>query len=805
VPAAFRISSAGATAWLGQDGFALDLQRGDGAAAPGDGPGTGEPMRVTSAHARLSFVDAAPTRPIGEALHTARAHFYLGNDPKAWRTNVPMFSAVRWSQTWPGIDVRARTHEHGLLEFELEVAAGADPCTAVLRWEGVEAIERHEDGALRLLTAAGALLQSAPVAWQPAADGTQLPIPVAVELLDEGRFRFCVDVVRADLPVVIDPVLTYHGGSGNEVAHGVARDAGGRVVVAGISDSPPTAGGLDVLVSCLDFTLPWPHIVWTTTIGGGLDDRAFDVDADVAGYFTVVGGTFSTNFPTTPGVPHPLFRGGLLDGFVLQLDSSGALSFSTYYGGLGNDWCCRVEMNAQLEATIGGYSDSTNLPTVNPYQPTNAGLRDAFVVRFAPFGTGHVYATYLGGGNNEGFLNLTSPTGPFDGDNRILGLDLDATGRVLLSGYTTSGNYPTLNALQPGLAGGADAFVTILDPSQPPGPPQLVYSTYLGGVLSDGGMAARFGPGSTLVVGGYTYSSNFPFTVGSYQPTFIGPASFNDAFLVFLDPSLIPTAQLIYGTFFGGTSTTAVVHYDSVQGLSVDSRGHVTVVGFCCGDTLWPVHVGAFQPVHGGIRDGFVLRLRRLGTGITALTYATFLGGLSNDVLLDVEPEPDGGVAIAGRAASFGIPGVSGALNGVQDALVCKLEILPVGVQRGDGSSSYCAGGPYLGTVMLEVDQKPVAGATFNYLVGGAPPNWFGVLGLGFGTPPPGVPYGGALICLGPPPVLLFLASSPLGAASLPLSVPPGWPVPIGVHAQAVWLAPATCTLPLTSSATLSK
>ena len=125
-----------------------------------------------------------------------------------------------------------------------------------------------------------------------------------------------------------------------------------------------------------------------------------------------------------------------------ELDQNGALvptTYATYHGGVGDDWCCRVEMDQQLRATVAGYSDSTTLPAVGSgsYQPTNAGLRDAFVVRFAPFGTSYLYATFLGGALNEGFLS-----NPFNLDSRGLGLDVDAAGRVLVVGLTPSANFP---------------------------------------------------------------------------------------------------------------------------------------------------------------------------------------------------------------------------------------------------------------------------------------------------------------------------------------------------------------------------
>jgi hypothetical protein len=321
-------------------------------------------------------------------------------------------------------------------------------------------------------------------------------------------------------------------------------------------------------------------------------------------------------------------------------------------------------------------------------------------------------------------------------------------------------------------------------------------------------MAARFGPGGTVVVGGYTYSNTFPYpfiTPGAFQTTFVGPTGFNDAFLVFLDPSQPPATQLTYGTFFGGWSTTATIHFDGVISLTVDGRGHATVVGFCCGNAPWPTHVGAFQTVHGGQRDGFVVRLRQDFTGADGLTYATFLGGVLDDAIHDVTPEPDGGIALGGGSFSPSIPGVLGT-PAPQDMIVGTMEVLPVGVTRGPGSSGYCAGGPDLGTVMIEVDEQPAAGTTFVFLIGGAPPGTLGLLGLNFGLPGPCGPFAGALVCvaLAPPPVVLLVTTNSLGAAPpMPLGVPPGWPIPLGIHAQALLLAPAACALPFTSSATL--
>ncbi len=809
--AAFRIQGSGATASLTDAGLRFDLVQTETSEPPA-GDGAGLPCQTVRASASvgLLFVDASPVEPRGEERRPGLAHFFAGSDPSAWRTQVPMHGAVRWHEPWPGIDVRTQSHPDGLLEFLLEVAVGVDPRCAVLRWEGVDGFEVLPDGALLLHTAAGAIRQSAPVAWQPGPGGKHIPVPVVVERLDGTSFRFRAEPPRADLPLVIDPVLVYHGGTGDDAATGVGRAPSGQILACGSTTSPPSGGGRDVFVSCFDFALPpASQLVWTTTLSGTLDDRAFDVDVDAAGFVTVVGGTMSNNFPVTPGSVQSTFGGGLLDGFVTQLTPAGVLapgvSHSTYYGGADSDWCCRVETDAALQATVVGFSESPGLPAVSAVQPVFAGSRDFIVLRLAPFGSAIVVATYLGTSGYEGFPAMpVNAATQFTLDLRELGLDVDAGGRVLIAGRTSSGSYPTVNAMQGPLTL-PDAVVTILDPSLPPAS-QCVYSTYLNGSRSDGATAARFGPGSTVVVAGYTYSALFTSAAappGAFQPAFVGPSNYNDGFVVFLDTSLSGPAQRTYLTYLGGQGPTPTsLHFDACYGLTVDGRGHATVCGFVCGQTPWPSHLGPAQPVHGGQRDGFVLRLRPAGGGASDVTSATFVGGSANDVLVDLDPEPAGGAAIAGWTFSTTMSPWGGALAGPSDALVGTMDLLHTQVARGGCDSAYCAGAANSTTVLLEVDRQPAAGLPFDLLVGEVPPQSLGVIGFGTGQTSP-VPLPGGWVCISSPAIVLTLVSGTTGTTSLTLGVPAGFSSPIGLHAQVIWLPPA-CALPFTSSATLS-
>lgn len=68
------------------------------------------------------------------------------------------------------------------------------------------------------------------------------------------------------------------------------------------------------------------------------------------------------------------------------------------------------------------------------------------------------------------------------------------------------------------LNSGGNAFFTVLDPSAS-GSNELVYSTFLGGSVSDAATSLAVGPLGLVAVGGSTYSSDFPVTANALEST----------------------------------------------------------------------------------------------------------------------------------------------------------------------------------------------------------------------------------------------------------------------------------------------
>ena len=252
-------------------------------------------MRLVGAneHAKLSGLDELP----------GKSNYFIGNDPKKWRTNVANYAKVKYANVYPGVDLVYYGNQ-GQLEYDFVLQPGANPRQIVLdvgaglappeRPPHAAALHVDANGDLVVGTDSGEVIFHKPVVYQPFVNhkvrtGNEEPRTTNKELI-QGRYvlagnRVTFEVASYDKtkPLVIDPLLaysTYLGGSGGDLGSGIAVDASGNAYVTGF--------------------------------------------------------TASSDFPTTPGVFQTNFPGGEFDAFVSKLNAAGsALLYSTYLGGTG--------------------------------------------------------------------------------------------------------------------------------------------------------------------------------------------------------------------------------------------------------------------------------------------------------------------------------------------------------------------------------------------------------------------------------------------------------------------------------------
>ena len=295
---------------------------------------------------------------------------------------------------------------------------------------------------------------------------------------------------------------TYLGGSADDFGNSLAVDSLGAVFVAGHTTSTnfPTLnayqgtiqGSLDAIVFKLSSA--GNSLYYSTYLGGSSRDIGRDIAIDTAGAAYVTGETRSTDFPTQTPIQA---NQDTTDAFVTKLSNLGdSLIYSTYLGGNKVDFGSGIALDVNGSAYVTGLTQSTNYPTLNPYQGTNQGLQDAFVSKLSSSGNSFVYSTYLGGSNS-------------DWGNDIV---VDTARSAYVTGLTLSTNFPTLNSYQATKQGDIDAMVFKLSGTGN----SLVYSTYLGGSAEDAGVAIAVDIAGAAYVAGYTYSTNFP-TLNPYQ------------------------------------------------------------------------------------------------------------------------------------------------------------------------------------------------------------------------------------------------------------------------------------------------
>jgi Beta-propeller repeat/CARDB len=617
---------------------------------------------------RLQLVGANPQSAVtGLEPLPSRVNYFLGSDPKQWRTNVPTYSRVKYESVYPGIDLIFYGNQQQL-EYDLIVAPGADPDIITLGFEsGAEALEIDGNGDLSLQTANGRIRQKKPFIYQEAL-GSRKTIAGGYLLRGKHQVGFQVGHYDMTRPLVIDPVLsysTYLGGTSKDEARGIAVDLAGDVYVTGFTSSfdfPTTtnvlqaqeSGGVDFDAFVTKLNADGSGLVYSTYLGGLSNDEANDIAVDSSGRAYVTGIT-DGGFPILN--PVQIF-GGATDVFVAKLSSNGsALLYSTYLGGSGFDGGNDIAVDASSgKAYVTGETVSEDYPTsANAFRRNKRPLSDVFVTELNANGS-LGYSTFLGG----------------NGDDVGRGIALDSSSKAYVTGQTNSTNLPqppcpflqTCVTFERHYQGGpADAFVAVFDPAEE-GNQSLDSLNYLGGSGTDIGNAITVDSGGRAHVTGVTGSSDFPLKSAVDTSNQV-----NEAFVAKLNAT---ASGLVYSTFLGGSGT------EVGRGIVMDANSSTAWVTGSTTSADFPITGNPFQSNLAGI-DVFVTQISVAG----ALLFSTFLGGSDPDDGVDITADLNGNLYVTGRTASTDFPiagtpfqsvlaGTGEVLNPV-DAFVAKI------------------------------------------------------------------------------------------------------------------------------------
>jgi len=560
-----------------------------------------------------------------------KTHYLKGPGPDQWHADLPTYGRVRYNGVYPGIDIIYYGNQRQL-EYDVVIAPGARPDNVQFRFDGIKGMTISPNGDLVLKTDAGEIHQAKPAIYQET-DGKRVAVDGGYVVIGERNVGFRVGDYDHARPLVIDPTLvysTFFGGTGlADQGNAVAVDAAGNAYITGQTNSADLftlngfqskpGGGIDGYVMKLDPT--GTTVLYSTYFGGSGTDEGHSIAVDAGGNAYVTGYTTSADFPIVNGFQRT--RGGLQDAYVLKLNSTGsAIVFSTYLGGSGDDRGFGVAIDSGNNVYVTGTAGSTNFPVLNPFQRTFAGgLNDIFVTKLNAAGA-LVYSTFVGG----------------VGVDQAYSIAVDTGGNAYVVGFTTSTNFPTVNPIKSTFSGGADdAFAFKLNAAGN----GLVYSTYLGGNVSDNATRVVVDNSGSAYITGYTGSVDFP-TVNAYNATHNGTF---DAFISKLAPD---GASLIFSTFFGGGGT------ESGTGIALGKDGAIYISGYTTSFDF-PV-INSYQDTLRGDRDAFVAKFT---PDASTVVFSTFLGGSGVDAAVGMALDGAGNAIITGFTSSGDFPVVN--------------------------------------------------------------------------------------------------------------------------------------------------
>src|ERR1039457_6817284 len=586
------------------------------------------------------------------------ANYYVGNDPKKWRSGITTYGKVKYQGIYPGIDAVFYGNQRQL-EYDFVVAPGADPKQISLGLTGARP-SLDDDGNVVLKLADGDLALKKPVVYQNAAGDKK--IVEASYTIDGNKVRFRLGKYDHSQTLVIDPVftyLTYLGGSSVDYigsitgvgqttspTHALTIDPAGDVYVTGetISNDFPLAnayqatrkepgGAYTAFVSALNPT--GTALLYSTYLGGSVSNpnnqtSPFDIGAWIAwdsfdNAVYVVGTTNAVDFPTTPGAFKTQNVNGTYSAFVSKFNSFGQLTKSTFLGphltyGLG------VTSDSLGRGYVVGYTSYNCNPNDStcPFPTTPRPVIPAPPASFNGYGFVSVFDTNLATLLYSTLLGDPHAAPPSGGatTSEAFGVTVDPNGNFYVVGVTSSPSLPTTaGAFQPTLwmansiplAGFAAKFGPVTASGV-----TLTYLTYLeatGVGFGDFPSGVAADSQGNAYVGDYTNSPTFPVTTGAYQ----APCALNGAGLC---PAAFVTKLNPTGT--GLVWSALVEPADFLSSIQLDTQGNVYVAGHngCC--SFVPVN-----PVQPGLNNdaGFVAKLDP--TGSTLLFSSLIQGGFT--------------------------------------------------------------------------------------------------------------------------------------------------------------------------------
>ncbi len=428
---------------------------------------------------------------------------------------------------------------------------------------------------------------------------------------------------------------SFFGANRADEFHDIAIGSNGEIYLVGKTNSTdfPTVNPIQSslnLTNCfcndaiiLRLSSDGRTVLYSTYLGGGLDDQADSLGLDAAGNIYVAGITKSDDFPTVN--PIQATRSGDDDVWAARLSADGALlNYSTYLGGSNPETLARIAVDPAGYTTLVGTTNSSNFPTTpGSYQPVFGGglcgaagfgqrsCYDAFVTRLTPDGSSLVYSTYMGGSN----------------DDEARGVVVDSSGNAYVVGYHISSDVPPSQF---------DIVVYSLDASGS----QLRYNVMVWSAVANDGHGIALGPDGDVYFTGAQNAPSDLYVARLSQNS--GPAPTPTPTATPITPTPTPTGSSIHVGDLDGSASGSRSWQASVR-ILVHDAAHNPLANVTVSGTWSSGATGSAQCVTGSDGTCSVTKgsLRRTVQGVTFSVTKLARSGYTYSSSLNHDPDGD--------------------------------------------------------------------------------------------------------------------------------------------------------------------
>ena len=529
-----------------------------------------DPLRTHAV--RMKFIDAEPAKSRGTHETGYYHNYFLGEDQSRWKGGVRPHDELVYEDLYPTTKLKFYAKDNHL-KYDWHLR---DPkVLSQIKWtyDGATGVQLKPEGSLQIQTSIGEFMESTPVAWGWK-NGERIDFGCWYTLKGHDIGLAAEDEVMDLDSLVIDPQLIFTSFSGS------------------LTDN-------------------WGFSATYDDIG-----RLYGAGIAFATGYVASTGAFQTTYNDPPGIN----LGFNPDVTITVFEPQGTtMLYATYLGGTAPDHPHSMVVNSNNQLIVMGTTGSSNFPTQNSVQSSNAGgidvtingyefkKSDIFVTRFNTSGTAVLSSTYLGGTGNDG---LNTKIIENYGDAARGEVVVDPSNNIYVTASTNSTNFPSTNCTRCSNAGSQDAVVFKLNASGT----SLLWSNYYGSTSDDAGYSLKHHNGAVFITGG-TKSGNLPSTSGGFKSSYGGNL---DGYVAKFNAS---TGALLQSTYVGTSQ------YDQSFILDVDKLGNVYAFGQTLGN--YPITAGAWSTPQ--YRKQFI---QKISNDLTSSQASTAFGSPSGSLNL---------------------------------------------------------------------------------------------------------------------------------------------------------------------------